>query len=169
MNKLFFIIGASGSGKTTALKNIENTISNNFQCLYFDSIGVPSEEKMIKDFSSVENWQKIYIRKWIKTIKEEYLSKKSVILDGQMRPSFIEESCFENNIVDYKVVLFDCSDIERKKRLTERGQAELGNEQMMSWAKYLREESESMGYKIIDNTNLNQEQSKEILIKILNE
>lgn len=168
MNKIYFIIGASGAGKTTAIKNLEKTNPNDFSYCYFDSIGVPSPEEMIKKFGSGDNWQKTNTIYWTKKMKEEFLDFKPAILDGQIRPSFIEEACKENNIVSYEVILFDCTDEVRKQRLINRGHPELANDQMMNWAKYLREESLFRNYKIIDNTNLTQEESKKILFNILN-
>lgn len=38
---IFFIIGASGSGKTTTVNAIERMQLPDFTILYFDSIGVP--------------------------------------------------------------------------------------------------------------------------------
>jgi dephospho-CoA kinase len=169
MNKIYFIIGASGAGKTTAVKNIEKTNPNDFQYCYFDSVGVPSEKDMIEKFGSGENWQKINTNYWVKKMKDEYLAVKPAILDGQTRPSFIEEACKENNIVSYEVILFDCTEEVRKQRLINRGHPELANDQMMNWAKYLREESLAKSYPIIDNTNSTEYESKQALLKILNE
>ena len=164
MSKIYFIIGASGSGKTTAVKNIEKTNPDDFQYCYFDSVGVPSNEEMIKKFGSGDNWQKTNTNYWVKKMKE---GDKPAILDGQTRPSFIEEACKENSVISFEVILFDCSDEVRKQRLVDRGHPELANEQMMNWAKYLREESLLRGYSIIDNTNLTQEESKEMLFDML--
>ena len=168
LKKIYFIIGASGAGKTTAVKRIEETNPNDFQYCYFDSIGVPKEEEMIEKFGSGENWQKINTQNWIKKMKES-LTTKPAILDGQTRPSFIEEACKQNDIVSFEVILFDCTDEVRKQRLISRGHSDLANDKMMNWAKYLREESLTRNYKIIDNTNLTEEESKQALLKIFNE
>ncbi|MGH2565664.1 MAG: hypothetical protein ACRDE5_14200 [Ginsengibacter sp.] len=161
---MYFIIGASGAGKTTAVKNIQKTNPNDFEYCYFDSIGVPSNEEMIEKFGSGENWQKTNTNFWAKKMKG---AQKPAILDGQTRPSFIEEACKENDINSYEVVLFDCTNEVRKQRLVDRGHPELANEQMMNWAKYLREQSISRGYKIIDNSDLTQEESREMLLNLL--
>lgn len=164
MNKIYFVIGASGAGKTTTIKNIEKENPDDFEYYYFDSIGVPSNEEMIEKFGSGDNWQKINTNFWVQKMKE---SKKPAILDAQTRPSSIEEACNANNVTSYTVILLDCSNEVRKQRLIERGHLRLVNEQMMNWAKYLRDESLQRGYKIIDNTNLTQEESKEILLNLL--
>ncbi len=167
MNKIFFVIGASGAGKTTTVRNVEKTNPKDFQYCYFDSVGVPSNEEMIQKFGSGENWQKETAKYWVKKIKDECLDLKPTILDGQIRPSFVEEACIENNITSYEVILFDCSDEARNQRLIDRGHSRLVNEQMMNWAKYLKEESLKRGYFIIDTSDLTQEQSKENLLKII--
>lgn len=167
MNKIFFVIGASGAGKTTAVKNIEKDHPNKFNFCYFDSIGVPSNEEMIKQFGGGEEWQRITTEKWVRNIKDKFVESKTTILDGQTRPSFIEEVCKENAIISYEVILFDCSNEVRTQRLVDRGQPELANEQMMNWAQYLRNESAQRRYSVIDNTNLTQEESKEMLLKLL--
>ena len=40
---------------------------------------------------------------------------------------------------------------------------------MMNWAKYLRDDSKKHGYKVMDNTNMAQEESRDRLLSILNE
>lgn len=154
MNKLFFLIGASGSGKTTIIKIIEKKKLDNLQICYFDSVGVPSTEEMIKNYGSAEEWQKVKTIEWTQKIKKNFLSAKTVVLDGQTRPSFIEKACKENNVINYEIILFDCSDDIRKSRLTARGHPELADDRMMNWAKHLREDCDLRRIKIIDTSNL---------------
>ena len=159
MNKTFFVIGASGSGKTTVIKALDKAGLPNFKTVYFDSIGVPSLEEMNVKYNGPEEWQRIKTAEWVKIIKETFILDTNVILDGQTRPIFIEEACIENDIIAYEVILFDCSDEERTKRLVSRGHPELANEQMMNWARYLRQESQKRAYQIIDNTDLTFEET----------
>ena len=164
MKKLIFVIGASGVGKTTTVKALEKAPLPNYQICYFDSIGVPSFTQMNEKYKSPEEWQRVKTIEWVKTIKETLLSHTHVILDGQTRPTFIEDACLENEITDYEVILFDCSDAARTKRLVERGHPELADQQMMNWAKYLRQESQKRNYKTINNTHLNSEDTFHLLI-----
>jgi ABC-type lipoprotein export system ATPase subunit len=55
--KLYFIIGASGSGKTTIVKTLENNYPNTYKIVYFDSIGVPSVTEMKAKYNGPEEWQ----------------------------------------------------------------------------------------------------------------
>lgn len=164
MNKLFFVIGASGSGKTTIIKYLEKLMPE-YQMFYFDSIGVPSYEEMVEKYRSAEEWQRTKTFEWVKKIKEQTLITRPAILDGQIRPQFIKEACTHNQILNYGIILIDCSDEERIKRLTIRGQPELANQQMMDWAKYLRQNCQDCC--ILDNTLLNEKESALSLIEIL--
>ena len=168
MKKLFFLIGSSGAGKTTAAESIKALNLPNFVVCSSDSLPVPSIEEMVQKWGSQDEWQKVSNISWIKKIKEEYLETNDVLLDTQSRPAFIDEACLKNGISDYQVILFDCSDEERKRRLIEeRHQPELANTQMMDWAKYLRDRCVGKNHTIIDNTNLAAKQSLERLLEII--
>jgi dephospho-CoA kinase len=120
MKKIFFVTGASGSGKTTVVKALDRVCFPEFKIIYFDSIGVPSLDEMNAKYNGPEEWQKIKTNEWVKTIKETLIDDKHVIFDGQIRPIFIQEACLKNEMRAYEVILFDCSDEERKRRLVER-------------------------------------------------
>lgn len=154
LKKIFFLIGASGSGKTTATKELERRGLANFKILYFDSIGIPSIEEMEAKHGGPEEWQKIKTIEWVKVIKKDVLPDSHVLFDGQTRPSFIEKACHKSGIKEFEIILFDCSDEERTRRLVARGQANLANENMMNWARYLRKECQDRGYLIIDTTHM---------------
>lgn len=154
MNKIFFIIGASGAGKTTIVKSLEKKFFLNYTTQYFDTIGVPSFEDMCSLYNGPEEWQRIKTHEWVKQIKENFLVHLPVILDGQTRPKFIEEACHQQEILAYEIILLDCSDEKRRERLIKRGQAELADQSMMNWAQYLREQCQQKNYPIINNTQL---------------
>jgi len=168
MNKLVFLIGSSGSGKTTVAKSIENKKISNLVVLYSDNGSVPSIETMVKEYGSTEEWQRLNTAKWVKEIKDTYLENNNVLFDIQSRPSFIDEVCKSNNISNYKIVLFDCTDEERKRRLVEaRNQPELATDRMMDWARYLREKCIGENCQIIDNTNMTVEENINRLLGII--
>ena len=167
MKKLFFLIGASGSGKTTSAKILENKKVPNLKIFYFDSVGVPSSEAMIKEYGSIDEWQRAKTIEWVKRIKNNYLATKNVILDAQTRPSFIEEACKKTGIILFETILFDCKDSTRKARLIARGHSELANDSMMNWARYLKKECVSRNCKIIDTSYLSVEQSVSELLGVI--
>lgn len=167
MKKLFVITGASGAGKTTAVNNVEKMNPENISFCYFDSIGVPSTEEMNEKFGGPEAWQKMSTEVWIQKIITDYVSDEIVMLDGQIRLSFIIEICKNLAVENYEIVLFDCNDEVRKERLISRGHADLANDGMMGWATYLRKEANTLNAHIIDNSDLTQEESRDKLLGIL--
>ena len=165
MHKIIFVIGASGSGKTTIIKALEKANVQDYKMLYFDNIGVPAYTEMLEDYGSPEEWQRLKTLEWVEIIKENFLTHSNVILDGQTRPQFIEEACHKSQISHYTIILFDCSDKERTQRLINRGQPELANQQMMDWAAYLRERCQ--GFDSIDNTDLSEQETFSSLMEFL--
>lgn len=159
--KILFVIGASGAGKTTTLEHLQTTMPKNCQLRHFDDVGVPSFESMEKEFGSIEEWQRIKTREWVKKLVKEELRSSHVIFDAQIRPSFIAEACNTFG-VQYEVLLLDCSDDERKRRLVQRGHPELADANMMNWAGYLRNECAKHCHKIINNTHITLEQTFEL-------
>ena len=166
MGILYFLIGASGSGKTTAAKILERKKIENLKICYFDSIGVPSSQQMIKKHGSVDEWQRAKTIEWTKKIKDNYLKTRNVVLDGQTRPVFIDEACKKEKIDSYEIILFDCNDEIRNQRLIARGESQL-NDTMKNWARYLRKESISRGCQIIDTSDSLPEQTVSRLLNIL--
>lgn len=162
MNTLFFLIGASGAGKTTAAKALKESKVSGFDFYYFDSIGVPSFEVMVKEYGSTDEWQRAKTIEWAQKLKKD-LTSTNVVLDAQTRPSFIEEACEKADIENYSIILFDCSDAVRKDRLVKRNQPELANEQMMGWAAYLRKECAGRNVVVIDTSSLSIEAMSNML------
>ena len=154
MNKLYFLIGASGVGKTTATKLLENRRTE-IKFIYPDREKVvPSKEEMVKLFGSAENWQKHETIERVKRIKDEFLNNQPVLIDTQSRFEFIKNACEENKINNFQVILFDCEDSTRNNRLNQRGQPHLINQDMDNWAKFLREDCKKNNCIIINTTNL---------------
>lgn len=167
MKKLIFILGASGSGKTTLVKNIEAKNPDKYYFCYFDQPGVPSEEEVKEKYGNWEAWGIERTNEWIRRIKENYIESRVTIFDVHTHPINIENACKNFGITDYAVILLDCSDDERKRRLTQRGEPELITDSLLTWAKLLREESCKRNYTIIDNTEFTPEEGlKEVEVKI---
>ena len=150
------LTGASGSGKTAITNLIATTLGHSVTCLHFDSIGVPPAAQMIEEYGSGEEWQKAITFEWLKRIETDYLvSNVRVLFEGQMRISFILEAIKRTQIQDYRIVLVDCNDHERRRRLVSgRSQLELASSTMMNWARYLREEARELNFQILDTSNL---------------
>ncbi len=169
MKKLFFLIGSSGSGKTTVAELIEAMKPPELVICRSDSVHVPSSEDMIKEYGSTSEWQRANTIKWVKDINQKYLNENNVLFDIQSRPAFINEACENNDVKYYKIILLDCSNEERKRRLIEeRKSPELATERMMDWARYLRENCLGDNCEIIDNTNLTPTQNVDKVLEIIN-
>lgn len=167
MNKLYFVIGASGAGKTTATTTLQNKRQDIQFCYPDKEQKVPSTEEMIEQYGSTDNWQKEKTIEWVKNIKEKYLKDKPVVLDTQTRCEFIEIACNKNTIKDYQVILFNCEDTIRNKRIHTRGQPHLANPKMDDWARFLREDIIKHNGIMIDTSTLTIEEMTTELEKVL--
>jgi dephospho-CoA kinase len=167
MHTMYFVIGASGSGKTSAVHELERTSAPGLKMFFFDRIGVPSEQERIEKWGSGGGWQRAMTVEWVKRMRPE-LSNSDVLLDGQTRPSFIAEACEINNVGRHKVILIDCSEDVRRERLMRRGQPELASEQMMEWGRYLLRETGNIGGDIIHNDDLSIAETARAIQAIVN-
>lgn len=164
MNKLkyfYFITGASGVGKTTLIKGLEEKYKDkkNWIFFHFDSVGVPSVEEMEKQFGSREEWQRTTIHKWVEKILKEHTNKESVFLEGQVNIDFIREALEKYSLKNFKIILLDCGEQEIAFRLErKRGQSELVNQDMKNWAIFLRKQAQELKITILDTTKLSQEE-----------
>jgi len=164
MHTLHFVIGASGSGKTAAVRKLDHM--GRSRMFYFDCIGVPSEQERIAKWGDGSGWQRAMTIEWVQRIRPE-LATSPAVLDGQTRPSFIAEACALGGVTSYRVILITCSDAVRRARLLQRGQPQLASDQMMQWASYLIAETERVGGTIIENDNLSVEDTAAILARIV--
>ena|SRR5437868_2437318 len=152
-HRILFLIGASGAGKTAVAQGLEAAQLASLQICYFDRIGVPDVSDMIREYGSGEQWQRVKTIEWVATIRDQYLATNDVLLEAQTCPSFIEEACSVGKVGSFDTLLLDCADDVRRARLAERRQADLATEQMMDWARYLRNECRRRNLPIIDTTN----------------
>ncbi|HAT7869366.1 TPA: GNAT family N-acetyltransferase [Legionella pneumophila] len=150
---IVLITGASGVGKTTLLKEIEQqypqeTISSHF----FDSIGVPSFDDMIQQYGSTEKWQEITTRRWIERLSQIH-DKKLIFLEGQFNPEFALTPLKEHGIKNYLLICLHTEQAIREHRLSVlRNQPELADIHMNNWALFLKEKTIEMGGVILDSS-----------------
>ncbi len=124
---------------------------------FFDSIGVPSAEIMaayVGDYGPGGGWQRAMTMEWMQRIAPLLNSGKMVLFEGQMRIAFIEEAIAAAGVTNARIVLIDCSDSVRAARLMhDRQQPDLSNENMMGWARFLRDEAQRGGYETLDTSS----------------
>ncbi|MBM3092450.1 AAA family ATPase [Ensifer sp. T173] len=149
------LIGASGSGKTTIAQAIAERFLDNVEVLFFDRIGVPSFEDMVRQYGSSEAWQRAKTIEWMSTLAQIAETGRKVVFEGQTRLSFLAEGAAAAGWFDYIPILVDCDDKTRAMRLImDRQQPELANPEMMSWANYLRIEAKANGCDILDTSSV---------------
>jgi shikimate kinase len=158
---LVILTGASGAGKTAIARALADTV----QVFHFDSIGVPSTAEMIEQYGSPEGWQRATTIEWFAKLAE---MSGSILFEGQVRIAFLEEAVRLSALSSHKIVLVDCDDDTRARRLTlERGQPELANQGMFDWARYLRIEAARGGYPVLDTSGLSLKESAELVQQYL--
>jgi len=83
------VTGASGAGKTAAVRALATRALSGVACFHFDTIGVPSPEVMLRDFGSGEAWQAWATNQWLDRLDRLEPTIRVAVLDGQTRPSFV--------------------------------------------------------------------------------
>jgi len=155
---LVVLTGASGGGKTTLARAVENLHSDECAVFCFDSIGVPSPEMMQSfgpEYQPGGAWQRAMTFQWIERIAENLRSGESVLFEGQVRIAFIREALAESGLSRARIILVDCDDATRRARLChDRGQPELATADMMNWSRYLRDEAIQFRCPILDTGKL---------------
>jgi len=152
------LTGASGAGKTTIARAIEERHADEIDVFYFDRIGVPSEERMISEYGSGERWQRAKTIEWMAKLAPLSRSGRGLLFEGQTRLSFLAEAAKTAGGIAYLPILVDCDDQTRSGRLAQRKQPELANANMMRWARHLRDEAATFGCEILDTSTVSQEQ-----------
>jgi hypothetical protein len=151
--RLVVLTGASGSGKTTIARAIEQRHANLATVLFFDSIGIPPVEQRIAEHGAGEAWQKAATLRWMQRIAAMREQDRDILFEGQSRISFLTQGIALAGIAEFRIVLVDCDDTTRTHRLLhDRKQPDLANPTMMNWAKFLRAEAELAGCEVLDTS-----------------
>jgi len=157
---LIILFGASGSGKTTIARAIQDRYSGDTEVFYFDRIGVPSAEQRIAEWGSGEGWQRAKTIEWMSKLAQIAKTGCKLVFEGQTRLSFLADGAVAAGGLDYLPILVDCDDETRSRRLlVERKQPDLANDDMMNWARYLRREAKQSGCEILDTSSLSLDES----------
>ena len=144
------VTGASGAGKTTALHALREHIPEKLlPLLWFDALGVPSEDEMIRCWDSGRGWQKAMTYFWVQTARAVYRMRPLVILEGQFDPQYAFAACSANRM-RHRIALVKADPATRLDRLKQRGQPELATDDMTKWAAYLEENTRMLGGNIVD-------------------
>jgi hypothetical protein len=134
---ILFVVGASAVGKTTAVRALEARGIPKLRCFYFDSMGLPSEEVMKRDYGGGEQWQLAATHQWVERLVAELSPDEVGVLDGQTRPSFIRQALAEFPEARARIVLFNCETTTRNERTIGRGTPNQVSPRMDMWSAYL--------------------------------
>ena len=152
---LLFVVGASGAGKTAAVRALEARRMSGVRCYFFDSIGVPTPEVMEREWGGGENWQEQMTKRWIERLAANTDGAELAVLDGQTRPAFIQPHLARAGIGHARILLLDCTRAVRVARLRgPRGQPELAGDRMDAWAAYLRGQADALGLRVLDTSEI---------------
>ncbi len=125
---LFFIVGASGSGKTACITSLKELLPNsNIQD--FDDIGTPE--------NADARWRQEATERWLQKYFEESGSYDSYCICGQAVLGEILACPTSLKIPKINICLLDVADIERINRLQNRGTF-VADQNMLNWAAWLR-------------------------------
>jgi len=150
------LTGASGSGKTTIACHCAELMPITVR--HFDEIPIPSTEDMVRQFGSPEAWQHAKTLEWFERLA--VLSDESVLFEGQSRIAFIQSAISMYDIPNARLILVDCDDNERLRRLEHhRRQPDLATKDMLDWAAYLRNEARAARCEILDTTRASVDES----------
>ncbi|MBA2655432.1 MAG: AAA family ATPase [Tatlockia sp.] len=158
--QIFFITGASGVGKTTLIELVKEKYDrNNCVFLHFDSIGIPSVEKMIEQYGSPSAFQQEMTNQWIDKLINDYKNMDLIFFEGQVNLQFIKDGFEKHHFTNFTILLIDCSNEAMNYRLTKkRLQPELLTPEMANWLAFLRKQASDMGIRSIDTSLLTKEQ-----------
>lgn len=126
MNTLYFIAGASGSGKTSIMPHLREFLGEGIGVYDFDDIGVPE--------GADKKWRQESTEVWLKKLLSD---GKDACLLGQMVLGEIMACPSAKQVGKINFCLLDVGDFERIQRLKKRNTH--GTDQhMLNWAAWLR-------------------------------
>ncbi len=165
-----FLTGASGAGKTHLAELLNDRLDHEkAEIAFFDSIGVPSLDEMLRQYGSGEGWQKAKTYEWIEKLLA-IADKPLRILEGSSDPQFIIDCCKRVGITNYLLCVVHCDDGVREERLTKkRNQPGLVKQDMRNWAKVLHDKTLTLGGSVIDTSDSSSKRYVNELASLIND
>ncbi len=124
--RLYFIGGASGSGKTAVMPYLKELLGDDIAVYDFDDIGVPD--------GADKKWRQESTEKWLQKLLSE---GKDACLLGQIVLGEILSCTSAKQIDKINFCLLDVSDFERIQRLKKRNTYGV-DQNMLNWSSWLR-------------------------------
>lgn len=126
MTQYYFIGGASGSGKTAIMRELQTILSDEISVYDFDDIGVPE--------GADKKWRQESTEQWLQKL---LLEGKDACLLGQIVLGEILACSSAKRMDKVNFCLLDVSDFERIQRLKKRNTYG-ADQNMLNWAAWLR-------------------------------
>ena len=126
MSQLYFIAGASGSGKTALIPHLEKLFGNHVSIHDFDDRGVPE--------NADKKWRQETTEKWLQKLLRD---DKKACLIGQIILGELLACPSAKQIDNVNFCLLDVSDFERNQRLKKRN-IYGADQNMLNWSAWLR-------------------------------
>ncbi|MEM7246534.1 MAG: hypothetical protein AAF533_14375 [Acidobacteriota bacterium] len=128
---LFFVWGASGSGKTTAMRSLQERLPD-LVAHDFDEVGVPAGADQL--------WRHRAAERWLQVVLEHQSEGRDVLLTGQLPHGELLACPSADQLDGIASCLLDCTDVEERFariRGRERGTGSATPE-MAAWAQWMR-------------------------------
>jgi hypothetical protein len=149
---ILVVTGASGSGKTAAVRALEARAIPGVRCYHFDAVGVPPAQDR---GSGPHGWQAVTTKAWLARLAADPDGAEVYVLDGQTRPSFVLTALEGRNRALVRILLLDCTpDVRHARLVGPRKQPELSDSRMDCWAAYLRGQADALDLPVIDTSEL---------------
>lgn len=126
MGSIYFVAGASGSGKTAIIPNLKKILGNSCSVYDFDDMGVPE--------GADKKWRQKSTEKWLQRLLQE---NNDVCLLGQFVLGEILACPSAQQIGMVNLCLLDVRDFERIQRLKTRN-TYIDDQNTLNWAVWLR-------------------------------
>lgn len=124
--KLYFISGASGSGKTAIMPTLQKILGSTITVYDFDDIGVPE--------GADKKWRQQSTEKWLQQL---LINGKDACLLGQMVLGEIIACPSAKKLRNINFCLLDVNDVVRIQRLKKRNTYG-ADQDMLNWSAWLR-------------------------------
>lgn len=124
--RLYFIGGASGSGKTAIMSELQTIVGNEIKVYDFDDIGVPEDAD--------KKWRQESTEKWLQKLLAD---GKDACLLGQIVLGEILTCPSAKKLDNINFCLLDVSNFERIQRLKKRNTYG-ADQNMLNWSAWLR-------------------------------
>jgi Shikimate kinase len=163
-----FLTGASGAGKTTILDILAAKLQSDLVSMnFFDSVGVPSPEDMVKAYGSGEKWQEATTHRWVEHLLQ-LVDQKLIILEGSFNPAFVLAVLNQRERQNALILCLHADQTVLDNRLTVlRHQPELATEDMTHWAEFLKRKTFEVGDSVIDTTHQDVQESSQELAQLI--